>query len=172
MKEETHGKRKKTKTIKGKEQSFPITLAFGPNANSSVAHIKNGRIVRIRPLHYDWKFDSGCAHFLDSGEWEVPRCVNACPTGAIKFGDEEDFEDLIAKAEVLNPEKGAKPRCYYLNIRKKFIAGTVYDPIEKEVIIGATCTLTGPKTRGKTTTTTDGFGDFWLQNLEDGVSIL
>ena len=46
---------------------------------------------------------------------------------------------------MLKPELGAKPRVYYLNIPKKFIAGTVYDPIEKEVIIGATCTLTGSK---------------------------
>jgi tetrathionate reductase subunit B len=110
---------------------------------------------------------TGCAHLLDGGEWKVPRCVDSCPTEAIKFGDESEFKALIAKAEVLKPESKTKPRVYYLNIPKKFIAGTVYDPVEKEVIIGATCTLTGP--RAKTyTAKTDGFGDFWFQNLADG----
>jgi Fe-S-cluster-containing dehydrogenase component len=112
---------------------------------------------------------TGCAHLLDGGEWKIPRCADACPTEAIKFGEESDFKDAIAKAEVLKPELKAKPRVYYLNIPKKFIAGTLYDPVEKEVVIGATCTLTGPKASKKATATTDGFGDFWFQGLADGV---
>jgi Fe-S-cluster-containing dehydrogenase component len=111
---------------------------------------------------------TGCAHLLDGGEWKIPRCADSCPTEAIKFGEEKDFKDLIAKAEVLKPELKAKPRVYYLNIPKKFIAGTVYDPIEKEVVVGATCTLTGPKAGKKVTATTDGFGDFWFHGLADG----
>jgi Fe-S-cluster-containing dehydrogenase component len=111
---------------------------------------------------------TGCAHLLDGGEWKIPRCADACPTEAIKFGEEADFKALIAKAEVLKPELKLKPRVYYLNIPKKFIAGTVYDPIEKEVVIGATCTLTGPKAGKKVTATTDAFGDFWFQGLADG----
>ncbi len=111
---------------------------------------------------------TGCAHLLDGGEWKIPRCADSCPTEAIKFGEEKDFKDLIAKAEVLKPEAKAKPRVYYLNIPKKFIAGTVYDPIEKEVVIGATCTLTGPKAGKTVTATTDGFGDFWFHGLADG----
>jgi tetrathionate reductase subunit B len=111
---------------------------------------------------------TGCAHLLDGGEWKVPRCADSCPTEAIKFGEESEFKALIAKAEVLKPEAKTKPRVYYLNIPKKFIAGTVYDPKEKEVIIGAKCTLTGPKAGKVTTATTDGFGDFWFHNLADG----
>ena len=111
---------------------------------------------------------TACTHLLDGGEWKIPRCADSCPTEAIKFGEESEFKALIAKAEVLNPQLGAKPRCYYLNIPKKFVAGTVYDPIEKEVIIGATCTLTGPKASKKATITTDGFGDFWFHGLADG----
>jgi len=109
---------------------------------------------------------TGCAHLLDGGEWKVPRCADSCPTEAIKFGEEAEFKDLINKAEVLKPELNTRPRVYYLNIPKKFIAGTVYDPTEKEVVIGATCTLkSGQKTW---TATTDGFGDFWFQNLPEG----
>jgi tetrathionate reductase subunit B len=111
---------------------------------------------------------TGCAHLLDGGEWKIPRCADSCPTEAIKFGEESEFKALIAKAEVLKPKLGAKPRVYYLNIPKKFVAGTVYDPVEKEVIIGATCTLTGPKAGKTYTAKTDAFGDFWFQGLADG----
>ncbi|MHB8105573.1 MAG: 4Fe-4S dicluster domain-containing protein [Dehalococcoidales bacterium] len=111
---------------------------------------------------------TGCAHLLDGGEWKIPRCADSCPTEAIKFGEEAEFKDLIAKAEVLKPELKTKPRVYYLNIPKKFIAGTVYDPIEKEVVIGATLTLK-PKSGKIVTATTDGFGDFWFQGLADGI---
>jgi len=108
---------------------------------------------------------TGCAHLIDNG-WEVPRCVDACPTEAIKFGEESELKDLISKGEVLKPELGAKPRVYYLNIPKKFVAGTVYDPAEKEVITGATCTLSS--NGKKLTATTDGFGDFWFEGLGEG----
>jgi len=108
---------------------------------------------------------TGCAHLLDNG-WTVPRCADACPTEALRFVEESGISDLISKAEVLHPEFNAKPRVYYLNIPKKFVAGTIYDPVEKEVIIGATCTLT--ENGKKLTKTTDGFGDFWFEGLEIG----
>jgi sulfite dehydrogenase (quinone) subunit SoeB len=108
---------------------------------------------------------TGCAHLLDSGEWSEPRCVDACPTLALKFVDEEEALGPIRAAERLHPEE-QKPRVYYLNIPKKFIAGTVYDPVKKEVVIGAKCTLTGAA--GIQIETTDGFGDFWFEGLEVG----
>ncbi|MBN1192004.1 MAG: molybdopterin-dependent oxidoreductase [Dehalococcoidales bacterium] len=48
---------RETSGIPTREDSYPITLGFGPNANSSIVDVKNGKIVRIRPLHYDWKYD-------------------------------------------------------------------------------------------------------------------
>ena len=109
---------------------------------------------------------TGCAHLLDRGfPIKTPRCVDVCPNEAIKFGEEADFKDVLAKAEVLNPEFGTKPRVYYVNMPKKFIGGTVYDPGTKEVVIGATCALTGDATA---TATTDEFGDFWFQGLKAG----
>ena len=111
---------------------------------------------------------TGCAHLLDgkgSKEvWKTTRCVDACPTEAIKFGEESEFADLIKKAEVLKSEAGTKPRVYYLNIPKKFVAGTVYDPVKKDVIIGANCTLS--KNGKKLTRATDNYGDFWFEGLE------
>jgi sulfite dehydrogenase (quinone) subunit SoeB len=107
---------------------------------------------------------TGCAHLLDAG-WTEPRCVDACPTLALKYMDEDEAKELIAGAETGNPARD-EPRLYYLNIPKKFIGGTVYDPKKKEVVIGATCTLSS---NGSTwTEITDGFGDFWFEGLVAG----
>jgi tetrathionate reductase subunit B len=111
---------------------------------------------------------TGCAHLLDDDEWEYPRCVDSCPTKAITFAEESELADVIAQAEVLKPEAGTKPRVYYLNIPKKFIAGTVYDPKEKEVVIGATCTLSPAGGGPALSVKTDEFGDFWFNDIEAG----
>jgi len=107
---------------------------------------------------------TGCAHLLDKG-WKEPRCADACPTEAIKFGEESELSSLIGQAEILHPEYGLSPRVYYIGLPKRFIAGTVYDPSAKEVLISAACTLSGD---GTGTTTTDGFGDFWFEGLKVG----
>jgi molybdopterin guanine dinucleotide-containing S/N-oxide reductase-like protein len=42
-----------------KEKSFIKDISFSgvaDGSNTSVVDVKNGRIVRIRPLHYDWKY--------------------------------------------------------------------------------------------------------------------
>ena len=108
---------------------------------------------------------TGCAHLLDGGHAiNEPRCVDACPTEAIKFVDEAELKKYNGETEVLNPEYGTSPRVFYLNIPKKFIAGTVYDPKVKRIVKGATCTLTDE--RNTFSVMTDGFGDFWFENLE------
>jgi len=108
---------------------------------------------------------TGCAHLLDNG-YKVPRCVEACPTDAMRFGEEKDLKDVIIGASVFTPESGCGPKVYYRNIPGKFIAGTVYDPIEKEVVIGARCLLTSG---GKVVETfTDAYGDFWFKDLTVG----
>jgi len=109
---------------------------------------------------------TGCAHLLESG-WKETRCSDACPTLALKIVEESEIEGLKNKAEVLQPEFGTRPRVYYLNIPRKFVAGTVYDPIAKEVLIDATCTLTGQDSGEAFITKTDDFGDFWFEDLED-----
>lgn len=41
-----------------------------------------------------------CAHLLDQG-WKVPRCVQACPTGALSF---QSLEENELKELIKNPE--------------------------------------------------------------------
>ena len=106
---------------------------------------------------------TGCAHLLDNG-YSVPRCVEACPTDALVFGDEEELGDRLEGAVTLLPETGSGCRVYYRNIPGRFIGGTVYDPAEKEVIIGAECVLTGSD-GSVLTAVTDDFGDFWFRDL-------
>jgi Fe-S-cluster-containing dehydrogenase component len=109
---------------------------------------------------------TGCAHLLDNG-YAKPRCVEMCPTEALVFGDEDELQDLIVGATVMQPETGLKPRVYYRNIPGQFIAGTVYDPEAKEVIIGARCrAITGGKLL---MVNTDEYGDFWFKDLAVGV---
>lgn len=106
---------------------------------------------------------TGCAHLLDDG-WTVPRCVDACAVGGLRFGDEADFADEIAKAEKLDP----KSNVYYLNLPKRWVAGQAIDPMADEVIIGAKVTMQeeGNSEGEVFTTTTDEFGDFWFRQVE------
>ena len=108
---------------------------------------------------------TGCAHLLDSGYAE-PRCTEACPTGAFRFGDEEGLAELIKGASVLKPETGAGPRVFYRNVPGQFIAGTLYDPAADEVVEHArVMAVSGGKI---VNVLTDDFGDFWLNDLAVG----
>jgi len=112
---------------------------------------------------------TGCAHLLDDG-WSEPRCADACPTLAIRLLDEDEAQELVAAGEVWKPElkDEVAPRVYYLGLPKKFIAGTLYDPVEEEVVIGAACTLTATPGGATLTTQTDSYGDFWFEGIDDG----
>ena len=108
---------------------------------------------------------TGCAHLLDNG-YKLPRCVEACPTEAFRYGTEEELKDEITGADLLMPETGCRPNIYYRNIPGQFIAGLVYDPVKKEVVIGAKCRLVyGARVYE---TFTDDLGDFWFRDLAVG----
>ncbi len=78
-----------------------------------------------------------CAHLLDDG-WKAPRCVQACPTGALTFfsGAESELQARI-DAESLEAfpgvkEKDGRPRCYYANLYRYtrcFIGGSLAEKV-------------------------------------------
>lgn len=107
---------------------------------------------------------TGCAHLIDAdGTIKEPRCVGNCPVHAIEFGELSELD--TEGCEYLRAEDEGKSHVLYRNLPKKFIAGTVYDPVAEEIIEGATVTATSEA--GTFTATTDNFGDFWLRQLPE-----
>ena len=110
-----------------------------------------------------------CAHLMDKG-WKEPRCVEACPTGALVFGDtndpESDISTIMSRREVetLHPEFGLKGGVSYIGLPKRFIAGeVVLADRPDECADGVTVTLTdGNESR---TVKTDNYGDFEFDGL-------
>jgi Fe-S-cluster-containing dehydrogenase component len=117
-----------------------------------------------------------CAHLLDDG-WKEPRCVEACPTGALLFGDLDDPKSAVAKAltaakgtvEALHPEYKLDEKVRYVGLPKAFVAGAVVLGDKDECAVGVTVTLEGaaggPAAGAKKTTETDAFGDFEFEDL-------
>ena len=117
-----------------------------------------------------WNFD---AHLIDDG-WQEPRCVNVCPTGALKSIKVKDSEmtKIVAaeNLETLKPELGTMPRVYYKNLYlydKVFIAGSVTKTANgrEECADGVAVTLINSLTTFAEVIT-DEFGDFKFDGLE------
>lgn len=110
-----------------------------------------------------------CAHLLDNG-FKRPRCVEMCPTGCLTFGDLNDpnseVSKLVAakKPYALRPEFGLGDKILYLNVPRKFVAGTVVFKDTDRCAPDVTVTLKGDG-REKTYVT-DAFGDFWFEELK------
>jgi Fe-S-cluster-containing dehydrogenase component len=106
---------------------------------------------------------TGCAHLLENG-WSEPRCVDACATGALRFGDEADFAEEIARAQRgsagFATDPGIGSHVYYLNAPKRWIAGTVADRTINEVIIGADVAIVDEAGNEVARVQTDWAGDF------------
>jgi len=110
-----------------------------------------------------------CAHLLDAG-WKEPRCVEACPTKALVFGDIADPQSEVSKlraaraAEELRPELGSKPLVGFFGLPKRFIAGEIAlgDRME-DCAVGVKVSLRGgPQTLSAAT---DNYGDFEFEGL-------
>lgn len=113
-----------------------------------------------------------CAHLLDQG-WKQPRCVQSCPTGALKVLHVEDSEmrQIIEKEQLesLHPEFGTSPRVYYKNLyrySKHFIAGSLEFEVNGVVdcFEGAMVKLFKEGTQ-IAETFTDPYGDFKFDKL-------
>jgi Fe-S-cluster-containing dehydrogenase component len=110
-----------------------------------------------------------CVHLLEKGAKE-PRCVEACPSGALLFGDLDDPGSEISKniasaaTEELNPDYNLKPNVLYRNLPGRLIAGEVILEDRQECAGDVKVTLRGEN--GELTTTTDFLGDFEFKGLE------
>jgi len=109
-----------------------------------------------------------CAHLLDRG-WKEPRCVEACPTEALVFGDLDDPDSAVSRliasgrTEVLRPEYGLQEKVRYIGLPKRFIAGSVVWGDTDECAQGVIVIL---ESQGeKKTTLTDNYGDFEFEGL-------
>ena len=109
-----------------------------------------------------------CAHLLDAG-WKEPRCVEACPTAALIFGDLDDpnseVSKLVAsgKVEILHPEYEMKEKVTYIGLPKRFIAGSVVFGDKDECAENVTVMLAGDGK--KKTVKTNNYGDFEFDGL-------
>jgi Fe-S-cluster-containing dehydrogenase component len=113
-----------------------------------------------------------CVHLLEDG-WKEPRCVQACPTGAMSVVYAEDSEmEKIKKSEsleVYQPEYKAKPRVYYKNLHcytRCFVAGSVALQDIDECAEGAEITLRQGAKKVVDKTVTNNYGDFKIDNIE------
>ena len=110
-----------------------------------------------------------CAHLLDQG-WKVPRCVEVCPTKALVFGDFDDPGSEVSrraaeeKAEVLHPEYGLKGGVWYLDVPKRFVAGSLVFADTDACAGNVVVVLAGGGEERRATS--NGFGDFEFEWLE------
>lgn len=112
-----------------------------------------------------------CAHLLDN-HFEVwapgmPRCAHQCPTGALQYVEAEpaEIEAQIASGELAayKAELGTKPHVLYKHLykyTKNFVSAGVL--VNGDCFEGATVTL------GDEVQTTNFFGEFKFDNLDDG----
>src|ERR1700693_1313514 len=117
-----------------------------------------------------WTFD---AHLLDTG-WSKPRCVQVCPTGALRSVRVEaaELQELKQQLqlEALSPELNTRPRVLYQNLRlatRCFLGGTVTRRLASgglENVPGADVELDIDGVRAARCVS-DAFGDFKLDNL-------
>ena len=116
-----------------------------------------------------------CAHLLDEG-WKEPRCVQACPTGALRIVHVEDAEmQRIIESEnleVLHPEYKTRPRVCYKNLYRYttcLIAGSVAIRDTDECAEGAAVSLIKGSKKTIAEAVTNNYGDFKFDGLdEDG----
>jgi Fe-S-cluster-containing dehydrogenase component len=126
------------------------------------------------PYHaVSWNSEKGlaqkctmCAHLLDNGETQ-PRCVEACPTTTLVFGDANDPQSQVSKIIADHDELKAQTGIVrYFNKTGRIVTGSVYLS-EKEVAEAAEVRLLeGDKVTARTVT--NGFGDFVFKNLPEG----
>jgi sulfite dehydrogenase (quinone) subunit SoeB len=114
-----------------------------------------------------------CAHLLDEG-WDMPRCVQACPTGAMRIvklarSEWQQWIEEEGLCEYLS-DHGCGPRVLYKNLKHfthGFIAGSVALADTDACAENARVLVTNEQGQVLAETSTDNYGDFKLHGLEE-----
>jgi Fe-S-cluster-containing dehydrogenase component len=113
-----------------------------------------------------------CAHLLEAG-WKEPRCVEACPTQAIVFGDLADPASEVARARASRPVERLEPAgngealVVHLGLPKPFLAGEIAFADNSEMPAeGVTVVL--QRAGEALTAAADNYGDFEFAGLAAG----
>ena len=117
-----------------------------------------------------WIFD---AHLLDRG-WDKPRCVQSCPTAALKAVKitDEEMTSMVKqeKLETLLPELNTKPRVFYKNLHlynKLFVAGEMLVSLDGVIDCAAAVQVELYAQENRLASTeTDEFGEYKIDGLD------
>ena len=116
-----------------------------------------------------------CIQRLEHGQ--IPKCVQACPSKAIIFGDLDDPKSEVSKlvtsgrAEVFNAEYNTKPSVYYIGLErvtKNFLAASVVFGDVDECAEKVKATLVSKQSGEEKTALTDTYGVFEFTGLNNG----
>ncbi|MBL0714490.1 MAG: hypothetical protein JJV98_12395 [Desulfosarcina sp.] len=116
-----------------------------------------------------------CAHLLDADNGQVPRCVQACPTGALSLVhvDDDQWQSMMTEQDLqpLSTAGNIKPQMGYRNLYRYdacFVAGSVAtgQATVAECVVDAAVQLFDDG-RVLAETKTDAFGDFKFDGLAD-----
>jgi Fe-S-cluster-containing dehydrogenase component len=117
-----------------------------------------------------------CAHLLDDG-WKLPRCVEACPTQALVFGDLHESSSAVAarmaepEIEELRPDLNNRTLVRYIGLPKRFICGEiVLADKSSEPAPGVTVTLR--RDAEVLSAVTDSYGEFEFRAVQPNAQYL
>jgi len=140
-------------------------------------------LINVCPYHAIWwnaekeipQKCTLCAHLLDDG-WNKTRCVQSCPTGALRvlLAEDAEVKKIIEeeKLEIYLPERKTRPRVYYKNLYRYtscFITGSVATNKggKEECAEGVRIALNDSHGEKIRECVTDNYGDFKLDGLKE-----